>query len=246
MTTLIRRAEAADVPAMLDLAEQRRAEYARYQPRFWNPAPDARLARSGYFAQLVETEEVLTAVCVQDTQLIGFLIAHLVPAPPVYDPGGLTCQIDRFLPCLFREVDDCREAAVGAHLCPGSSTWRNPSSRRLRAPGPAETSYALLNRSNAGLRVVRSGAMRGTPPLIRIGTKCVVPQVWPRMCGTSLGGGPGDDAATTPLSRRGTDEDRADRPRAERTGALGAPSGHHPARGAGPDGSGDRPAPGHQ
>ena len=98
MTTLIRRAEASDVPAMLDLAEQRRTQYARYQPRFWNPAPDARLAQSGYFAQLVETEKVLTAVCVQDTQLIGFLIASLVPAPPVYDPGGLTCQIDDY--CL--------------------------------------------------------------------------------------------------------------------------------------------------
>jgi GNAT superfamily N-acetyltransferase len=98
MTTLIRRAEASDVPAMLDLAEQRRTQYARYQPRFWNPAPDARLAQSGYFAQLVATPEVLTAVCVQATELIGFLIASLVPAPPVYDPGGLTCQIDDF--CL--------------------------------------------------------------------------------------------------------------------------------------------------
>jgi hypothetical protein len=28
--------------------------------------------------------------------LTGFLIATLLPAPPVYDPGGLTCQIDDF------------------------------------------------------------------------------------------------------------------------------------------------------
>jgi GNAT superfamily N-acetyltransferase len=98
MTALIRRAEATDLPAMLDLAEQRRVEYARYQPRFWNPAPDARLAQSGYFAQLFEAPEVLTAVCLHDAQLSGFLIARLVPAPPVYQPGGLTCLIDDF--CL--------------------------------------------------------------------------------------------------------------------------------------------------
>src|SRR5690349_5167843 len=96
MPALIRRAEAADVPAMLDLAEQRRAQYARYHPRFWNPAPDARRAQARYFAQLFEAPEVLTAVCVQETQLIGFLIARLVPAPPVYQPGGLTCLIDDF------------------------------------------------------------------------------------------------------------------------------------------------------
>ena len=28
--------------------------------------------------------------------MTGFLIAALLPAPPVYDPGGLTCQIDDF------------------------------------------------------------------------------------------------------------------------------------------------------
>jgi hypothetical protein len=34
----------------------------------------------------------------EDGQLTGFLIAVLLPAPPVYDPdpGGLTCQIDDF------------------------------------------------------------------------------------------------------------------------------------------------------
>ena len=71
---------------------------------------------------------------------------------------------------------------------------------------------------------------------------CVVPQVWPRMCSASLGGGPRDDAATTPVNGRGTDKDRAARPRAERTGALGASRTDRPARGAGPDGAGARSA----
>jgi len=30
-------------------------------------------------------------------QLTGFLIATLNLAPPVYDPGGLTCDIDDFV-----------------------------------------------------------------------------------------------------------------------------------------------------
>jgi hypothetical protein len=33
----------------------------------------------------------------EDEHLTGFIIATLVPAPPVYDPGGLTCLIDDFV-----------------------------------------------------------------------------------------------------------------------------------------------------
>lgn len=96
MAELVRQAEALDIASILDLAEQRRNEYARYQPRFWNPAADARLTQSRYFTQLLETPEVMTGVYEQDSRIVGFIIARLVPAPPVYNPGGLTCLIDDF------------------------------------------------------------------------------------------------------------------------------------------------------
>ncbi|HEU5198510.1 MAG TPA: hypothetical protein VFU32_02670 [Ktedonobacterales bacterium] len=96
MIGLVRRAEASDLASMLDMEEQRRSQYARYQPRFWNPAADARLAQSRYFTRLLETPEVMLGVYERDAHIVGFIIARLVPAPPVYNPGGLTCLIDDF------------------------------------------------------------------------------------------------------------------------------------------------------
>lgn len=38
----------------------------------------------------------MTSVYERDSHIVGFIIARLVPAPPVYNPGGLTCLIDDF------------------------------------------------------------------------------------------------------------------------------------------------------
>jgi len=42
-----------------------------------------------------------------DGTIDGFLIATMVPAPPVYDPGGITCLVDDFMvatPVLWASV----------------------------------------------------------------------------------------------------------------------------------------------
>jgi len=93
----IRPAVQADVHAMADLAAIRREQYARYQPRFWRPAAAAPGKHRAYLASLVARDEVITLVSDEAGQLTGFLIAALNPAPPVYDPGGLTCDIDDFV-----------------------------------------------------------------------------------------------------------------------------------------------------
>ena len=83
---------------MLDLAAQRRADYATHQPRFWRPAKDARSRQSEYFSTLLVDPQALVLVyCDPADRVTGFVIARLVPAPPVYDPGGLTCLIDDFV-----------------------------------------------------------------------------------------------------------------------------------------------------
>jgi hypothetical protein len=46
--------------------------------------------------RLVASDEAITLVSEEAGELTGFLVATLTPAPPVYDPGGLTCQIDDF------------------------------------------------------------------------------------------------------------------------------------------------------
>jgi hypothetical protein len=93
----IRAAVQADVPAMAALAAIRREQYARYQPLFWRPAAAARDKHRTHLGRLVASDEVITLVSEEAGQLTGFLIATLNPAPPVYDPGGLTCDIDDFV-----------------------------------------------------------------------------------------------------------------------------------------------------
>jgi hypothetical protein len=93
----IRTAVRADVAAMATLAAIRREQYARYQPLFWRPAAGAQDKHRSYLARLVASDEVITLVSEEAGQLTGFLIATMSSAPPVYDPGGLTCQIDDFM-----------------------------------------------------------------------------------------------------------------------------------------------------
>jgi GNAT superfamily N-acetyltransferase len=82
---------------MTALAGIRREQYARYQPLFWRPAAAAPGKHRTYLGRLVASDEVITLVSEEAGQLTGFLIAALNPAPPVYDPGGLTCDIDDFM-----------------------------------------------------------------------------------------------------------------------------------------------------
>jgi hypothetical protein len=106
----VRRAVEQDLPEVLDLAAQRRADYATHQPRFWRPAKDAWNRQLEYFASLLVDPQALVLVyCDQAERVTGFVIARLVPAPPVYDPGGLTCLVDDF---VVRDASDWPVAGV--------------------------------------------------------------------------------------------------------------------------------------
>lgn len=96
---------------MTALAGIRREQYARYQPLFWRPATDAHEKHRSYLASLVASGQVITLVSEQAGQLTGLLIATLNPAPPVYDPGGLTCLVDDFV-----VAPDTRWLTTGVHL----------------------------------------------------------------------------------------------------------------------------------
>jgi GNAT superfamily N-acetyltransferase len=93
----VRVAVAADAAAMAALAGIRREQYASYQPIFWRPAVGAVDRHRPYLASLIESDTVITLVSEEAGELTGFLIATLTGAPPVYDPGGATCQIDDFM-----------------------------------------------------------------------------------------------------------------------------------------------------
>jgi GNAT superfamily N-acetyltransferase len=97
MNGVIRAARPDDVSAMVDLSEQKRIQYEPYNPTFHRKAPDSWEKQTPFFESLLTRERIIALVHEQDGRIDGFVIAALVDAPPVYDPGGLTCLIDDFM-----------------------------------------------------------------------------------------------------------------------------------------------------
>jgi hypothetical protein len=94
----IRQATDDDVPVMLDLAAAQRAVHGQHQPVFWRAAESARAMQEMWFRFLLTSDDHHLLVSTDpDGRVVGFLIAQVVGAPPVYDPGGRTCTVDDFV-----------------------------------------------------------------------------------------------------------------------------------------------------
>jgi hypothetical protein len=100
MSEHVRPATAADVPEMVRISEIARTEREKYQPVFWRKAANANAAQAPYFEHLLTRDNIVALLHETNGHTDGFVIAALVSAPPVYDPGGLTCLIDDF--CVER------------------------------------------------------------------------------------------------------------------------------------------------
>ena len=93
----IREAAPADVERMADLADSQRRRHEPFAPTFQRPAANATEVHSPWLAHLVEDPDVGTFVNEDESGGVdGFVIVTVVPAPPVYDPGGATSLIDDF------------------------------------------------------------------------------------------------------------------------------------------------------
>ena len=86
---------------MVALSGEKRRRYAGFQPTFWREAPDSDARQVPFFESQIAGGTAVVRVQERDGVVDGFVIATLAPAPPVYDPGGLTCRIDDF--CVARE-----------------------------------------------------------------------------------------------------------------------------------------------
>lgn len=93
---MVRIASEDDVARLIALAEAKRAQYEAYAPTFWRPAPDAAEKQTVYFRTLLNRANTLCLVHEESGAIDGFLIAAVVPAPLVYDPGSLVCMVDDF------------------------------------------------------------------------------------------------------------------------------------------------------
>ncbi len=88
---------------MVRLADRKRRQYAAYQPVFWRLAPSARAQHAKFLAGLVDDPDVLSLVATLDEEVRGFVVGRLVPAPPIYDPGGPCLYVDDFVVSRERE-----------------------------------------------------------------------------------------------------------------------------------------------
>ncbi len=104
---MLRKAREADVPQMIALAAMKRTEYESFAPTFWHQAKDAAEKQTAFFCDLLHRENTLCLVSEHEEQINGFIIAAIVAAPPVYDPGSLVCIVDDFVmasPVLWTTV----------------------------------------------------------------------------------------------------------------------------------------------
>jgi hypothetical protein len=50
-----------------------------------------------YFTSILDDDKTLVLTATEDdADVRGFAVGRLVPAPPVYDPGGMSCVVDDF------------------------------------------------------------------------------------------------------------------------------------------------------
>lgn len=95
---LIRPSQFCDIDAMLVLSKSKRLTYEGAQPQFWRYAGESGdHAQKQWFTELLETQDYLMLTARRQTQgILGFVIGKIIPAPEVYNPGGLTLMIDDF------------------------------------------------------------------------------------------------------------------------------------------------------
>lgn len=97
MSCLVRDYRDSDLEAVAQMCDARRRAYAQHQPVFWRTAADATEVGRAFLADQLAKPANLAAVHETSGTVDGFVMASIVDAPPVYDPGGRTCAIDDFV-----------------------------------------------------------------------------------------------------------------------------------------------------
>jgi len=94
---MLRKAGEDDIAQMIALAQMKRAEYESFAPTFWRQAQDAAEKQTPFFYAQLSRENTFCLVYERSGKIDGFIIATVVAAPPVYDPGSPVCMIDDFV-----------------------------------------------------------------------------------------------------------------------------------------------------
>lgn len=118
---IIRPAIIEDIHVMMEMADKKRLLYAGWQPVFHKPHPDARQRHLEFIKAMLRDPNWIMLVADEHGIVEGWLLARLVEAPPVYEPGGKVCMVDDFV-----VKDPALWPTVGAKLLRGlkDSAWR--------------------------------------------------------------------------------------------------------------------------
>lgn len=95
---LARMSQLSDTLAMVLLSKAKRLAYEKAQPQFWRYAgEEGDSTQRQWFKELLEDKNYVMFTAESDTkEILGFVIGKLMPAPEVYNPGGLTLMVDDF------------------------------------------------------------------------------------------------------------------------------------------------------
>jgi len=111
-TILVLQPTSSDIDAMVLLSRAKRRFYEKAQPQFWKYAgAEAEVVQEKWFEELLGRDDHIMLTAIRDDVIVGFVIGKLMPAPEVYNPGGLTLMIDDF--CV---ADDVEWHSVGYKL----------------------------------------------------------------------------------------------------------------------------------
>lgn len=118
---IVRPAQSHDLVAMGQLSRLKRQAYEAQQPVFWRSAgPEGDRAQRTWWDTCLKNPRFAAWVAVSHDQgsMVGFVMAQLIEAPPVYNPGGYTVMVDDF--CV---ADDADWDSVGGTLCSTAMVW---------------------------------------------------------------------------------------------------------------------------
>lgn len=107
ISPLISKAETSHIDAIVLLSDTKRQSYEKAHPQFWKRADNANKNQTKWFHTLLNQSDHILLVAEINSQIKGFVIGRLIPAPEVYNPGGLTLMIDDFCvaePCLWQSI----------------------------------------------------------------------------------------------------------------------------------------------
>ena len=131
---MIRQADKGDLPTIIALLEAYRGRIERWQPVFWKKAEASAILSDAWFSHLLTLDTTAFFIAEEEGEALGFLIANLIDAPPVYEPGGKTCMIDDYV--VAKDED---WPTIGADLLAAAKEWaKQKSAAQVMVVAPSQ------------------------------------------------------------------------------------------------------------